>query len=108
MSVFKKLTTAAGCTVGNDQSSLAVGSEGPLLLQDSHLIEKLAHLNRERIPERVVHAKGAGAHGFFEVTRDVSASTKAKFLQNIGKRTPVFVRFSTTGGRSAYRSCTSC
>jgi catalase len=98
MSTFKKLTTAAGCPVGNDQSSLAVGGEGPLLLQDSHLIEKLAHLNRERIPERVVHAKGAGAHGFFEVTRDMSAWTKAKFLQNVGKRTPVFVRFSTTGG----------
>jgi hypothetical protein len=76
----------------------AVGKYGPLLLQDFHLIDKLAHFDRERIPERVVHAKGAGAHGYFEVTHDVSAFCKAKFLSKIGKRTPIFARFSTVGG----------
>jgi hypothetical protein len=76
----------------------AVGKYGPLLLQDFHLIDKLAHFDRERIPERVVHAKGAGAHGYFEVTHDMSAFCKAKFLSKIGKRTPIFARFSTVGG----------
>lgn len=61
-------------------------------------MEKLAHFNRERIPERVVHAKGAGVHGYFEVTHDVKKWTKAKFLDTVGKRTPVFTRFSTVGG----------
>jgi len=68
------------------------------LLQDFNLIDKLAHFDRERIPERVVHAKGAGAHGFFEVTKDVRHLSKAKFLSSVGKRTPVFLRFSTVGG----------
>jgi catalase len=67
-------------------------------MQDFHLIDKLAHFDRERIPERVVHAKGAGAHGYFEVTADVSMYTKAKFLNKVGKRTPIFTRFSTVGG----------
>jgi catalase len=71
---------------------------GPILLQDINLIDKLAHFDRERIPERVVHAKGAGAHGFFEVTHDVTRYTRAKYLSSVGKRTPVFVRFSTVGG----------
>ncbi|MGV2503522.1 catalase, partial [Priestia megaterium] len=61
---------------------------------------KLAHFNRERVPERVVHAKGAGAHGYFEVTNDVSAYTKAAFLSEVGKRTPLFVRFSTVAGEN--------
>lgn len=69
-----------------------------MLLQDFHLIDKLAHFDRERIPERVVHAKGAGAHGYFEVTHDVSKYCKAKLFDTIGKRTPVFARFSTVGG----------
>lgn len=69
-----------------------------MLIQDFHLIEKLAHFNRERIPERVVHAKGAGAYGTFRVTRDVSAWTTAAFLNRIGKETEVFLRFSTVGG----------
>lgn len=68
------------------------------LLQDFHLIDKLAHFDRERIPERVVHAKGAAAHGYFEVTHDLSKICKAKFLDRVGKRTPVFLRFSTVGG----------
>jgi len=67
-------------------------------MQDVHLLEKLAHFDRERIPERVVHAKGAGAGGYFEVTTDVTKYTKAKFLSEVGKRTEVFARFSTVGG----------
>ena len=68
------------------------------MLQDTHLIEKLAHFDRERIPERVVHAKGTGAHGYFEVTHDVTNYTRAAFLSQIGKRTDIFARFSTVGG----------
>ena len=68
------------------------------MLQDVHLIEKLAHFNRERIPELIVHAKGAGVGGYFEVTKDVRKYTKAKFLSEVGKRTEVFARFSTVGG----------
>ena len=67
-------------------------------MQDVHLLEKLAHFDRERIPERVVHAKGAGAYGYFEVQADVTRYTKAKFLSDVGKRTDLFVRFSTVGG----------
>src|ERR1700732_1481724 len=92
------LTTGSGAPVGDNQNSMTAGSRGPTLIQDVHLLEKLAHFNRERVPERVVHAKGAGAHGFFEVTHDVTKYTKAKFLNKIGKQTPVFVRFSTVGG----------
>lgn len=84
--------------VGDDLNSLTAGERGPVLMQDVHLLEKLAHFDRERIPERVVHAKGAGAGGYFEVTTDVTKYTKAKFLSEIGKRTEVFVRFSTVGG----------
>jgi len=94
----KKLTTAFGIPVGDDQNSLTAGRRGPVLMQDAHLLEKLAHFDRERIPERVVHAKGAGAYGYFEVTADVSKWTKAKFLSQVGKRTEVFARFSTVGG----------
>lgn len=94
----KKLTTAFGIPVGDDQNSLTAGERGPVLMQDVHLLEKLGHFDRERIPERVVHAKGAGAGGYFEVTKDVTRYTKAKFLSKVGKRTEVFARFSTVGG----------
>jgi catalase len=94
----KVMTTGFGMPVDNDLNSLTAGLKGPLLVQDIHLIEKLAHFDRERIPERVVHAKGAGAHGYFEVTHDVTKYTRAKFLSEVGKRTDVFVRFSTVGG----------
>ncbi len=94
----RDLTTAFGAPVGDDQNSLTAGERGPVLMQDVHLLDKLSHFDRERIPERVVHAKGAGAGGYFEVTRDVSKYTKAKFLSEIGKRTEVFARFSTVGG----------
>jgi catalase len=92
------LTTSFGIPVADNQNSLTAGTNGPILLQDFYLIEKLASFNRERIPERVVHAKGAGAHGYFEVTNDVREWTQAKFLEQVGKRTPVFVRFSTVAG----------
>ena len=94
----KKLTTAFGIPVGDDQNSLTAGKRGPILMQDVHLLEKLGHFDRERIPERVVHAKGAGAGGYFEVTADVTKYTKAKFLSEVGKQTEVFARISTVGG----------
>lgn len=89
------LTTNQGVPVGNNQNSRTAGQRGPTLLEDYHLLEKLAHFDRERIPERVVHARGAGAHGVFQVENSMSAYTKAAFLQEAGKETPVFVRFST-------------
>lgn len=92
------LTTNLGVPVDNDQGSITTGQPGYTLLGDSHLLEKISHFDRERIPERVVHAKGAGAHGYFEVTDDVSQYTRAAFLSEVGKRTDVFVRFSTVGG----------
>ncbi|KAG0053212.1 hypothetical protein BGZ90_006274, partial [Linnemannia elongata] len=92
------LTTSNGNPVEDNQNSITVGQYGPILLQDFALIDKLTHFDRERIPERVVHAKGAGAHGYFEVTHDISKFTKAKFLNRVGKRTPLFTRFSTVGG----------
>jgi len=92
------LTTGFGTPVDNDISSVTAGPKGPVLIQDVHLTEKLAHFDRERIPERVVHAKGAGAHGYFEVTHDITKHTRAKFLSEVGKRTEVFARFSTVGG----------
>lgn len=94
----KHLTTSHGAPVGDNQNSMTAGSRGPTLIQDVHLLEKLAHFNRERVPERVVHAKGAGAHGYFEVTNDMSKYTKAKVFNGIGKQTPVFIRFSTVAG----------
>jgi catalase len=94
----RRLTRAFGIPVGDDQNSQTAGERGPVLLQDVHLLQKLGHFDRERIPERVVHAKGAGAGGYFEVTADVTKYTKAEFLSEIGKRTEVFVRFSTVGG----------
>lgn len=94
----KKLTTSFGIPVDNDLDSVTAGEKGPVLIQDVHLTEKLAHFDRERIPERVVHAKGAGAYGYFEVTKDVTKYTRAKFLSEVGKKTDVFLRFSTVGG----------
>ncbi len=91
-------TTDAGIPAPSDNDSLTVGPDGPILLQDHYVIQKMAQFNRERVPERVVHAKGGGAHGFFEVTADARAWTKADFLKSKGKKTPVFVRFSTVAG----------
>ncbi len=94
----KHLTTSYGAPVGDNQNSMTAGSRGPTLIQDVHLLEKLAHFNRERVPERVVHAKGTGAHGYFEVTNNMSKYTKAKLFNGVGKRTPMFIRFSTVAG----------
>jgi len=93
-----RLTTASGIPVADNQNSISAGPRGPLLLQDFHLIEKLQHFNRERIPERVVHAKGSGAYGTFTVTHDITRYTKARLFDAIGKTTDTFVRFSTVGG----------
>ncbi|MGE0847263.1 MAG: catalase [Flavobacteriaceae bacterium] len=93
----KRLTTSAGAPVPSNQDSLSAGERGPLLMQDYQLIEKLAHQNRERIPERAVHAKGWGAHGVLKITGDISKYTKAKALQP-GAETPMLARFSTVAG----------
>ena len=92
------MTTDAGRPVGDNQNSLTVGPRGPIVFEDFLLFEKMAHFNRERIPERVVHAKGSGAHGHFEVTADISKYTTAKLFNAVGKSTPTFIRFSTVGG----------
>jgi len=95
-----RLTTTAGAPVADNQNSLSAGPRGPLLLQDYQLLEKLAHQNRERIPERTVHAKGWGAHGTFTVTHDISKYTKAKIFSAIGKKTEMISRFSTVAGEA--------
>lgn len=94
----KQLTTASGIPVADNQNSLTAGPRGPVLMQDYHLIEKMAHFNRERIPERVVHAKGAGAFGTLRVTGDITAYTKAKVFSKIGNEVEMLARFSTVGG----------
>src|SRR5256885_6145511 len=90
-------TTDAGSLAPSDEFSQSVGPDGPLLLQDHYLIEKMAQFNRERVPERVVHAKGGGAFGYFQVTEDVSPYTKAALFQP-GTRTEVVIRFSSVAG----------
>ncbi|SEJ94780.1 catalase [Pseudomonas sp. NFR16] len=92
------LTTAGGSPVADNQNSRSAGARGPLLLDDFHLVEKLAHFNRENIPERRVHAKGSGAHGTFTVSRNISQYTSANIFSAVGKQTPIFIRFSTVGG----------
>ena len=94
----KTLTTATGTPVPDDDNSISVGPNGPLTFDNHYTFEKLAHFNRERIPERVVHARGTGAYGTFTVTRSMEAYTIADFLQNEGQETEVFARFSTVGG----------
>ncbi len=92
------MTTSAGAPVADNQNSLTAGPRGPVLLQDWQLIEKLAHQNRERIPERVVHAKGWGAYGTFTVTHDITKYTRASIFGQVGKKTPLLARFSTVAG----------
>lgn len=96
----KHLTTANGVPVTDNQNSLTAGERGPIVLEDFHLFEKLAHFNRERIPERVVHAKGSGAFGEFTVSKDITQYTKAGLFSKVGKKTPLFIRFSTVGGEA--------
>src|SRR5271165_2283270 len=92
------LTTASGAPVADNQNTITAGPRGPVLMQDFHLLEKLAHQNRERIPERTVHAKGSAAYGTLTVTKDVTRYTKVKALSQVGKKTEAFLRFSTVAG----------
>lgn len=94
----KKLTTAAGAPVPDNQNTITAGARGPVLLQDVWLLEKLAHFDREVIPERRMHAKGSGAYGTFTVTHDITKYTRAKLFSQIGKKTPLFARFTTVAG----------
>jgi catalase len=94
----KKLTTVAGAPVSDSQNSMTAGPRGPMLLQDVWYLEKLAHFDREVIPERRMHAKGSGAFGTFTVTRDITKYTTAKIFSKVGKKTDMFVRFSTVAG----------
>jgi catalase len=94
-------TTDAGTPAPSDEFSQSVGPNGPLLLQDHYLIQKMAQFNRERVPERVVHAKGGGAYGVFEATEDVSQYTKADMFTK-GKRTDMVIRFSTVAGELGF------
>lgn len=95
---FPVLTTNQGIPVSDNQNSLKVGPRGPTLLEDFILREKITHFDHERIPERIVHARGSGAHGYFELTQSLSRYTRADFLQRAGEKTKVFVRFSTVAG----------
>lgn len=95
----KRLTTTAGAPIADNQNSLTAGPRGPVLMQDYQLLEKLAHQNRERIPERVVHAKGWGAYGTLKITEDISKYTRASALQK-GATTPMLARFSTVAGEA--------
>jgi len=93
------MTTDAGRPIGDNQNSLTVGPRGPVVFEDFLLFEKMAHFNRERIPERVVHAKGSGAYGHFVCTNaEIAKYTTAKLFNAVGKKTPTFIRFSTVGG----------
>lgn len=94
----RKLTTASGKPYAEHENTMTVGPRGPILIQDYVLHEKMAHFNRERIPERVVHAKGSGAYGTFTVTHDIAKYTRARLFDKVGKQTRVFLRFSTVGG----------
>jgi catalase len=98
MAKKKQLTTDAGNPIGDNQNSLTAGPRGPLLMQDYQLMEKLATFNRERVPERIVHAKGSGAFGTFTVTNDIAKYTKAAIFSKVRKQTPCLLRFSTVAG----------
>ena len=95
---YEVLTTQQGMPVADDQNTLRQGARGPALMEDAHFREKIFHFDHERIPERVVHARGYGAHGFFETYAPLTALTRADIFQRAGERTPVFVRFSTVAG----------
>ncbi len=99
-SAEQSLTTNQGTAVSDNQNTLKSGERGPSLLEDFHFREKITHFDHERIPERIVHARGSGAHGFFEVTKPIPHLTRASFLAKAGKKTEVFARFSTVAGGS--------
>ncbi len=94
----KNLTTNQGLTMSQDEFSLKAGDRGPTLMEDFHFREKITHFDHERIPERVVHARGTGAHGEFQLYESMKEYTKAGFLQDPSIKTPIFVRFSTVAG----------
>ena len=95
----KGMTSDAGRPVGDNQNSMTIGPRGPIVFEDALLFEKMAHFNRERIPERVVHAKGSGAHGTFTVTNpEMKKYTTARLFDTVGKKTPMFQRFSLVAG----------
>lgn len=94
----KKMTTNQGLRISEDEHSLKAGTRGPTLMEDFHFREKMTHFDHERIPERIVHARGSGAHGYFQVYEPMAEFTKAKFLQDPSVKTPVFVRYSTVAG----------
>ncbi|MBI9085569.1 MAG: catalase [Desulfobacterales bacterium] len=98
MSDEKKLTTSAGAPVSDNQNVMTAGPRGPMLLQSAWFLEKLAHFDREVIPERRMHAKGSGAYGTFTVTHDITPYTRAKIFSEVGKKTELFLRFSTVAG----------
>src|SRR5437899_10581147 len=98
MSENKRLTTNAGCPVADNQNVLTAGPRGPQLLQDVWFLEKLAHFDREVIPERRMHAKGSGAYGTFTVTHNITRYTRAKIFAKVGKKTELFARFTTVAG----------
>jgi catalase len=91
----KKFTTADGAPIADNQNSLTAGLRGPLLMQDIQLLEQMQHFNRERIPDRVVHAKGSAAYGTFIVTNDITHYTRARLLSKVGQQTDLLLRFST-------------
>ena len=97
-SAAQSLTTNQGLPVSDNQNSLRSGTRGPTLLEDLIFREKITHFDHERIPERIVHARGSGAHGFFQPYKSLSKLTRAAFLQDPKKKTPVFARFSTVAG----------
>ena len=98
MSNTRKLTTAFGAPVPDNQNIMTAGPRGPALLQDVWFLEKMAHFDREVIPERRMHAKGSAAYGRFTVTHDITKYTRAKIFSQIGKKTDMFLRFSTVAG----------
>jgi len=103
MSEKKTLTTAHGNPIADNQNSLTAGSRGPLLMQDYQLLEKMATFNRERVPERVVHAKGSGAFGTLTITNDITRYSRAKVFSKIGKQTGALVSFQPLPGTRCRR-----
>jgi catalase len=98
------LTTQTGAVVGDDENSLKAGPRGPSLLEDHILLEKIQHVDHERIPERIVHARGFGAHGYFELTDSLEAISRAAIFNQVGQKMPVFVRFSTVAGNKGSKT----
>ena len=97
-----RMTTSTGAVVGDDENSLKAGERGPLVVADHSHLEKLQHFDHERIPERVIHARGYGVHGYFELTDSLAGITSAGIFNRLGEKTPVFVRFSTVSGQYGF------